>query len=487
MVSRMLRLLASAALFSWIEPRSATQIGFPQAGPDDTQVFQQLKESEGWQFLDAYPAQYVARRLGQEQRIVIDGILDDAAWSEVPFTGSAWMDIAQPLFPDFVLPAEYSTRVKVRWDADFLYVGAELGEPYVTGVVTGHNQNLSSPNPIGAVPYYDNDFEIFIDVSGTNHYYKEFEMNYRNATYDVFWRVPDDAAGLNSVGVPCCSDGTCPRWCVNTSFPGYAGSWTMSPRMRTATGKTEHGWAVEIALPLRATGQSGGLLDGGKDWDRFDPGLGAKFWYMDFARAEHPFFTAQATLFAPLCSQIKETQPTLLGTDQWSCYFEYVWQSCGGHRYMHNPDTWGFLQFAAAHESAECRNVEWPARYLLSQLYQAEVAYFQVYGRFSEDIRQLSQPSLCRAEIGCSSASLVLALTSFSDIYEIDIVADNNATRCVLYAWNGSSSSPDGGPCFSVSVNVKPPGRDLQIFGTVSEERYLNVTVAGSEAEPCLV
>ena len=26
----------------------------------------------------------------------------------------------------------------------------------------------------GNVPYYDNDFEVFIDVSGTNHWYKEF-------------------------------------------------------------------------------------------------------------------------------------------------------------------------------------------------------------------------------------------------------------------------------------------------------------------------
>ena len=41
------------------------------------------------------------------------------------------------------------------------------------------------------MPYKDNDFEVFIDVAGTGNYYKEFEINSGNATYDVLWGVPD--------------------------------------------------------------------------------------------------------------------------------------------------------------------------------------------------------------------------------------------------------------------------------------------------------
>ena len=59
-------------------------------------------------------------------------------------------------------------------------------------------------------------------MSGTTQYYKEFEMSARNATYDVLWGVPD-GAGLSCSDTP---DGIVPV-CVNTSFPGYAGSWTM--------------------------------------------------------------------------------------------------------------------------------------------------------------------------------------------------------------------------------------------------------------------
>ena len=48
------------------------------------------------------------------------------------------------------------------------------------GTLVGHNV---------VAPYHDNDFEVFIDVSGTGEYYKEYEMNALNATYDINWGV----------------------------------------------------------------------------------------------------------------------------------------------------------------------------------------------------------------------------------------------------------------------------------------------------------
>lgn len=65
----------------------------------------------------------------------------------------------------------------MRWDADYLYIGAQVLEPFIYADYShGHNT---------VAPYHDNDFEVFIDVSGTTQYYKEFEMNAINATYDV--------------------------------------------------------------------------------------------------------------------------------------------------------------------------------------------------------------------------------------------------------------------------------------------------------------
>ena len=40
--------------------------------------------------------------------------------------------------------------------------------------------------------------------------------------------------------------------------------------------------------------------------ERFDPNAGAKYWSVDFSRAEHPFFTSNSSLFGQLCPSIQK-------------------------------------------------------------------------------------------------------------------------------------------------------------------------------------
>ncbi|CAJ1427901.1 unnamed protein product, partial [Effrenium voratum] len=436
--------------------------------------------SRDFLFLDSYPRQYVAQRLGPGQAVVIDGNLNESVWEE---------DIAQPLFPDYVLPKEFATHVKVRWDADFMYVGAFIGEPWVEqGFVRGSNPSLASTNPISNsnVPYYDNDFEVFIDVSGSNHWYKEFEMNFNNATYDVLWRVPD--TGLGSTGVPCCAitSSSCERYCMNSSWPPFGGTWSMFPHMKTATARASGwaipGWTVEIAFPLRPSQGVGGLLSAGHGTyiENADPNAGAKFWSVDFSRAEHPFFTSNSSLFGQLCPSIQKTQPTLLGDDQWSCYWEWVWQDLGGHRYMHNPDTFGFLQFAPFGGEELCGNVRWPARYILAQVYQAQVAYAQRFGNYSSRVWPLLGREFCRLDNGCHARTLLQVATKYREIYNLKILVDNEAATCVRYATNSIGSNYTGGPCFNASVDMRMPswsGLHSRVHAQIREDRLLEVEV----------
>ena len=37
------------------------------------------------------------------------------------------------------VPNSLQARVKIRWDDDYVYIGAELNEHYVTAENTGHN------------------------------------------------------------------------------------------------------------------------------------------------------------------------------------------------------------------------------------------------------------------------------------------------------------------------------------------------------------
>ena len=55
-------------------------------------------------------------------------------------------------------------------------------------------------------------------------------MSLQNATYDIKWGKPDQTSLL------CDASGTGAGWpalptCVNTSFGGYAGNWTMATKL----------------------------------------------------------------------------------------------------------------------------------------------------------------------------------------------------------------------------------------------------------------
>ena len=489
----------------------------------------------------------------------------------------------------------------MRWDAAYLYVGAELFEPFVFANLTGHNE---------VAPYHDNDFEFFVDPAGSTEYYKEYEMSAANATYDVLWGVPD-GWGLH------CDDGgggVLPT-CVNTSFPGYAGSWTMADGrggaaggLRAATDTPVWGqyvepnasWSLEIAFPLRGQlsgggGPHGGLLDadaaamaaGYADNDpaRGDaaPGL-PRFWWMDFARAEHPrvytlaaaqgaaaamavagsgggtaaaaaaaavsaaaaaatttmtcpfncssaLLGATPDLAAPTtaqCAAAKAAWPTLLGTDIYSCYWEWVWQDLGAEAYMHRPHLWGMLQFVdggggsgggggrggsgggdgsggsggsgGSSRQHKCRNIEHPGRHLAAQLHLAQRSYAAAHnGSFATDPAALlavcAADAAAKGALGCDAAALSLA-TARPDVFTLGpVVVTENATAL--------TRACTARPCYSATVGVAVPassgrgaaaddvgdGAQHSYAVTINENHFVRVThdaVKPGALVPCL-
>ena len=121
-------------------------------------------EDESWKFLQDYPPQYDAIRTNAGPKI--DGVLDDDAWREVAWT-APFVDIAQRLSPETV-PPQFATRAKFRWDDHFLYIGAELGETNPWASISGHNAGLTGHK----APWWDPDFEVFVDAGRTTHDYK---------------------------------------------------------------------------------------------------------------------------------------------------------------------------------------------------------------------------------------------------------------------------------------------------------------------------
>ena len=74
-------------------------------------------------YASIYPQQYIAYRSSSPPShgppIIIDGNLDKPFWNEVNWSDD-FVDIATDTKPRF------RTRIKMRWDDDFLYVGAYM-------------------------------------------------------------------------------------------------------------------------------------------------------------------------------------------------------------------------------------------------------------------------------------------------------------------------------------------------------------------------
>ena len=313
--------------------------------------------------------------------------------------------------------------------------------------------------------------QVFLDPAGSAHGYVEFEMNARNATYDILWREPfgpDGPERGNSTWYSTYSVSDVKR--TVAPKPGWATreqTWSMGPPgtpggLRAATdlshalGGLDDGvgggfidplspppvgegelpyWTLELAFPLHSSSSPshGGLLDGSAgDPARYDPNTGARYWWANFARTQHPVqavapepdligaeyyeaghrgppslagstesFTKEHVEANPhvaaMCAKLQEKWPSLLGAVPSGCSWEWTWQQQGATRFMHNPEYWGLLQFESGlpGTASLCRNVEWPVRHALTQVYRAEREMMRLRGSYTEQLEQLIDPLLC--------------------------------------------------------------------------------------------
>lgn len=180
---------------------------------------------------------------GTENRLHIDGRLDEPVWQRT-VSVEPFVDIRGK---DFPAPAQ-NTSVRLLWDDDCLYIGAEIEETSITAHLTQRD----------TIIYHDNDFEVFLDPDGDGCHYFEFETNARGVLLDLMldkgyrsggsFFIPWNCEGVR-LAVRC--DGT-----LNCSRD------------------TDRGWTVEMAIPFAALQRD------------FDNPRNHKVWRMNFSRVE---------------------------------------------------------------------------------------------------------------------------------------------------------------------------------------------------------
>ena len=172
--------------------------------------------------LQGEPRTYVSPKAATA--VTIDGALDDAAWQKAPWS-EEFVDIEGAV----KAKPRLRTRMKMLWDEEYLYIGAELEEPDVWATLTKHD----------SVIFRDNDFEVFVDPNGDTLEYFEFEINALNTGWDLFLNKPYKMSGRadNSWEIPGLKSGIRVKGTLN------------NPADR------DEGWSVELAIPWKAFGE----------------------------------------------------------------------------------------------------------------------------------------------------------------------------------------------------------------------------------------
>jgi len=153
--------------------------------------------------------------------IVIDGMANDPAWSEAPWS-ETFVDIEGSDRP----APRHTTRMKMCWDDRYLYALAQMDEPHLWATYSVRDQ----------IVFHENDIEIFIDPDGDSLEYYEIEVNAIGTIFDLQLRRPYRSGG------PALHEWNTPGLKVGIHLDGTVND----------PSDTDRGWTCEMAIPWTA-------------------------------------------------------------------------------------------------------------------------------------------------------------------------------------------------------------------------------------------
>ena len=290
------------------------------------------------------PPYYINYKLQTNQTITIDGNLNDPAWKEVAFTDSN-PDICGTqeycntngncaTGPDTCAVPRFTTRQKMRWDDNYLYIGAYLEETQIWANNTKHD----------SVIFYDNDYEVFISPDGSNHYYKEYEMNARATWWDLSLNKPYSNGGYeNSSRVFGKKGWDDPGLVTAAQIHGCT--------LNDPSSGPCQGWSVEIKFPLKTISLNN---------TNTLPIKPNSYWRINFSRVEYKVNVIDN-------NYVKDQTPC----ENW------LWAPLGIVD-VHQPERWGYIQFSnqAVNSTFKITDPDWQIRSVAMQLYYAQHHYY---------------------------------------------------------------------------------------------------------------
>jgi len=236
------------------------------------------------------PKTYVVYKT--QKSLIIDGKADETDWGNTNFTDE-FIDIEGVKIPN------QSTKVKMLWDSDYLYVYAKLNEKHIWADITKRD----------AVIFYNNDFEVFISPSNDTHNYGEIEVNALNTIWDLVLNKP-----YNVGGKPKSS------WNLNNLKTAVFIKGTLNNPE-----DEDEFWSVEMAIPLSAFAEL-------KNKPKVKPKNGEQ-WRINFSRVQWDH------------DIIDKVYSRKMENNRFLPEYNWVWSNQRTIN-MHLPENWGYLQFS---------------------------------------------------------------------------------------------------------------------------------------------
>ncbi len=325
------------------------------------------------------PRKYICYYAGKPLKI--DGKLNEAAWTKAAWTKD-FVDIMGPSKP---VP-RFKTRVKMLWDDNYLYIGAELQEPDIWATLKERD----------TVIFRDNDFEVFIDPDGDTHRYCEFEMNALNTVWDLLLIKP--YRDINKAAVN--------GW----DYKGLKTAVSIDGTLNHP-GDKDKKWTVEIAFPLKSFGEIANVNIPPKEGDQ---------WRINFSRVEWQTEVVNGWYKKKINPETNQAYPE----DNW------VWSPQGVVN-MHYPEMWGYIQFTQNEVGSKkvkfVEKKEEAAKWFLRQIYYHERNYFVKNGKYTGDIKKLG------VEITpVPGFKMPPVIQCTADLFEAYLTSDDGTERVII-------------------------------------------------------
>jgi len=272
--------------------------------------------------------------------ITIDGLMNEPDWQQQEWTED-FVDIEGHTRPQ---PLQ-DTRVKMLWDKNYLYVFARLEEKDIWATLTQRD----------TIIFQENDFEVFMDPDGDTHLYYEFEINARNTRWDLLLTKPYRDGGLPISG-----------W----NIAGLQSATHIEGTLNNPS-DTDQYWDVELAFPLQSLAEAVPRRRKPADGDQ---------WRINFSRVNWQ------------TEKNGQGYQKKINPETGKAYPEYNWVwSEQGKINMHQPETWGYLQFTnepAGTKVAFNYKEEEAIKWKLRQLYYDQKKFFSRNRRYNRKLHQ---------------------------------------------------------------------------------------------------